>query len=85
MKSLGANTLLVSAIGSVLKLASDTSLPVEIQSLAALVTCAIAGVIVVYVYWQGRGQKPARPRTRGKEPTERAPGQPARRRPASDR
>jgi hypothetical protein len=50
VKGLGTNTLLASAMGSVLKLASDTTLPMGVRSLAALVTCAIASVIVVYVY-----------------------------------
>ena len=76
MKNLGANTLLVSAIGAVLKLASDTTLPVVIRSLAALVTCAIAGAIVVYAYRQERGgQTSAGARACGRVRAARARGQ----------
>jgi hypothetical protein len=77
VKSLGTNTLLVSAMGSVLKLASDTTLPMGVRSLAALVTCAIASVIVVYVYRQERGQKFIGSRAHGKGRTKRARGRPA--------
>ena len=44
--SLGANALLISAMGPVLTLASDTSLSTGVRSLAALVTCAVASVTV---------------------------------------
>jgi len=47
MSSPGANALPVSALGSVLKLASGTTLPTGVRGLAALVTYAIASVIVV--------------------------------------
>jgi hypothetical protein len=46
--SFGTDTLLVSAMGSALKVASGTTLPMGVRSLAALVTCAIAVVIVVH-------------------------------------
>jgi hypothetical protein len=53
VKSLGRHALLATAIGSILKLASDTSLPLGVRILAALLTCAVASAIVVYVYREG--------------------------------
>jgi hypothetical protein len=53
--------LLVPAMGSVPELASDTTLPMAVRALAALVTCAIASVVVAFVYRQARRHKtPAR-------------------------
>jgi hypothetical protein len=57
VNNIGTNTLLLSALGAVVKLAGDTTLPAGIRSLAAVVTCAIAVVIVAWVCRHERGRR----------------------------
>jgi hypothetical protein len=50
VNNFGANTVIVSALGAVVKLAGETSLPVAVRCVAALVTRVIASVIVICAY-----------------------------------
>ena len=87
VNSFGTNTLLVSAMGLVLKLASDTALPMGIRSLAAVMACAIASVIVIHSCRHRRGLEEIGSPAHGGGRPERARGRPARsgrRRPAPE-
>jgi hypothetical protein len=55
--------LLASAMATVLKLASDGSLPLVIRSIAALLDCALAIAVVVYVYALGERSRSKRRRS----------------------
>jgi hypothetical protein len=58
--------LLASAMATVLKLASDGSLPLAVRSFAALLDCALAVAVVVYVYSIARSSGSKRGRSRKK-------------------
>jgi hypothetical protein len=85
VKNLGTNAVLVSALGAVLELAGQATLPVAVRSLAALVTCGIAIAVVVWAFGQEHGQASARPQARRRQrPSRGRPGRSGDRSPPAD-